>query len=500
MSNKKLVIIGGGLAGLSAGCYARESGFDVTIVEHNLALGGVCTAWHRGHYLIDGCIHWLTGGPFLRLYEELGILSRVTLRPLQEFSTYRCPRDGWQVTFSADLTRTAEALRAIAPEDAEEIERLVEGARHVADVNPPVDQPPELASLTERVRDLWRLGRHAGTLAHFRKPIDTWVDHQLKNARLRQVFRRLAPAHTPTLFLLMILGYLERGWLSRPLGGTASFRDALIDQYIALGGDALVNTTVEEVLVAEGCARGVRLTDGTMLEADVVISTSSAPETVFRLLAGRFDAHEWRARMDAWPMFQPIVLASYGVAQPLTGEPAMLTIDGIDPVVVGDCPNDYLSLRVYNDDPAFAPPGHAVVQALLQTQYDWWAKTGTRYQHEKDMAAERVLACIDRYLSGVKAAVQTVDVATPLTFWRSARTWRGAFEGWLPTVETFMQHVPKQLVGLDRFYMAGQWVEPGGGVPLAIMSGRHAVEILCAELGRPFAPDARRVSATATAR
>jgi phytoene dehydrogenase-like protein len=64
MSASRLLIVGGGLAGLSAGCYARTSGFDVTIVEHNLALGGVCTAWRRGPYLIDGCIHWLTGGPF----------------------------------------------------------------------------------------------------------------------------------------------------------------------------------------------------------------------------------------------------------------------------------------------------------------------------------------------------------------------------------------------------------------------------------------------------
>jgi phytoene dehydrogenase-like protein len=78
-----------------------------------------------------------------------------------------------------------------------------------------------------------------------------------------------------------------------------------------------------------------------------------------------------------------------------------------------------------------------------------------------------------------------VDLATPLTFWRSARAWRGAFEGWLPSGA--FTHVPKQLAGLDRFYMAGQWVEPGGGVPMAIMSGRHVIEILCAHLGRPFA-------------
>jgi phytoene dehydrogenase-like protein len=85
MSNPTLLIVGGGLAGLSAGCYARANDFDVTIVEHNLQLGGVCTAWHRGPYLIDGCIHWLTGGPFQQIYEELGIVPAVPLHTLERF-------------------------------------------------------------------------------------------------------------------------------------------------------------------------------------------------------------------------------------------------------------------------------------------------------------------------------------------------------------------------------------------------------------------------------
>lgn len=495
MAETRLLIIGGGLAGLSAGCYARANGFAVTVVEHNLALGGVCTAWQRGPYLVDGCIHWLTGGPFARLYEDLGILSRVSLRPLQEFTTYRHARDGWQVSLSAQLPRTADALRDIAPEDSDEILRLIEGAHQIADLEPPVDHAPELAGVVDRLRGIWQLGHYAGTLAHFRKPIEAWTG-ELKNERLRLLFRRLLPPGTPTLFLLMVLGYLERGWLSRPVGGTAVFRDALIERYRALGGEAMVDATVDEVLVKDNRAHGVRLTDGTMIEADVVVSTASAPETVFRLLGGRYDAKPWRTRMDTWRMFQPIVLASYGVAQPLSGEPAMLIVDGIAPVMVGDHPNDSLYLRIYSEDPAFAPAGHTVVQAMLQTSYDWWARTGTRYQHEKDVLAERVLSSIDSHLRGVKATVQMTDIATPLTFWRSARAWRGAFEGWLPASETF-PHVPKHLADLEGFYMAGQWVEPGGGVPTAVMSGRHVVEIACARLQRRFVSIAAgRASAT----
>src|SRR5579871_4169212 len=340
MSNTRLVIVGGGLAGLSAGCYARSSGFDVTIVEHNLALGGVCTAWRRGAYLVDGCIHWLTGGPFRRLYEELGIVPALNLRPLDAFVTYRHLRDHWQVTLEADLQRTQEALRTIGPSDADELARLMEGAGLMAELDPHVDRPPELTDLADRLRSVWELRTDVKVFVHFHKPLAKWTSENLKSPRLRALFGRLLPAETPALFLLMVLGYLSRGWLSRPEGGTARFRDALINQYQRLGGISLLNSTVEEILVSNGRARGVRLTDGTLLDADVVVSTSSAPETVFRLLAGRFGAEEWRERMDAWKMFQPIVLASYGVSTALDGEPAMLTIDGIEPLTVGNYSNE----------------------------------------------------------------------------------------------------------------------------------------------------------------
>ncbi len=486
MGVPKLIVIGGGLAGLSAGCYARASGFDVTLLEHNVALGGECTAWQRGPYLVDGCIHWLTGGPFDELYEELGILPTVKLHVLEEFATYRHAREGWQVSLQRDLRRTLDALRNIAPEDGPEIRRLIEGAERFG-AAPSTERPPELASVSDRLSELWRLRHELGDFVHFRKPLGTWVNDHLKNARLRGLLLRLLPPESPALVLLFVLGYLARGWLSRPIGGTPRFRDALIERFRALGGEAVTNATVEEVLESGGEARGVRLTDGTLIDADVVVSTASAPETVFRLLAGRFGAAEWQERMDTWRMFQPIVLASFGVAKSLEAEPSTLLVDGIEPFTVGGHRNEHLYLRLYNDDPAFAPRTHTVVQAMMSTDYDWWAKRGAEYQRAKELTAEVVLDCLDRYLPGVKANVRMTDIATPLTYWRHSRAWRGAFEGWLPGANAF-KHVPKELPGLKRFYMAGQWVEPGGGVPTAIMSGRHVVQIMCAGLHREFAP------------
>jgi phytoene dehydrogenase-like protein len=44
----------------------------------------------------------------------------------------------------------------------------------------------------------------------------------------------------------------------------------------------------------------------------------------------------------------------------------------------------------------------------------------------------------------------------------------------------------KTLPGLEKFHMAGQWVEPGGGLPMVAASGRSAVQLLCRRDGRPF--------------
>jgi phytoene dehydrogenase-like protein len=435
---------------------------------------------------VDGCIHWLTGGPFAELYEELGILPAVKLHVLEEFATYRHAREGWQVSLQRDLRGTLDALRAVAPEDEVELTRLVKGAERFS-ADPPVRRPPELASVSDRLSEIWQLRGELGDFVHFRKPLGIWVNEHLKSPRLRALFLRVLPPESPALFLLFVLGYLSRGWLSRPIGGTARFRDTLIERFRALGGQAVLNMTVEEVLESGGRARGVRLTDGAMLDADVVISTASAPETVFRLLGGRFGAAEWQTRMNTWRMFQPIVLASFGVAKSFEAEPSTLLVDGMDSFTVGGHPNDYLYLRLYNDDPSFAPTGHTVVQAMTSTDYDWWAKRGAEYQRAKELAADAVLTCVDRHLPGLRANLKMTDVATPLTYWRQCRAWRGAFEGWLPGSNA-LKHVPKELPGLTRFYMAGQWVEPGGGVPAAIMSGKHVVQLICAALNSEFVP------------
>ncbi len=488
MSEKNLLIVGGGLAGLSAGCYARANGYATTIIEHGRGLGGVCTAWPREPYVIDGCIHWLTGGPFAQLYEELGIFPRVSVRTLDEWVTWRSLRDGLEISVVRDLRRLAARLRAIAPADGAEIDRLMDAAGKFENLAPPVGRPPEITPVRERLRGLWGMRQSISELVHFESPIDVWARRHLRSEPLRRFFTCIMPPEAPALLLLFVLGYLARGWLSRPSGGTAAFRDALVERYQRLGGRTLLNATVDEILVEGGRARGVRLGDGTVLTGDAVVSTSSMPESVLRLLGGTYDSGTTRRRMQRWKAFQPIVLASFCGDLPLEGVPGMLLLDGLPSYSVGGFDDTHLYLRICNDDPSFAPPGHAVVQAMLATDYEWWASRGAGYHAAKDDVARVALEQIERAIPGVREHVRMTDIATPLTYWREARSWHGAYEGWVPNAASVFGHVKKKLRGLDGFYMAGQWVEPGGGVPVAVMSGRQAVQILCHDDHRPFRP------------
>ncbi|MFO0549762.1 MAG: flavodoxin domain-containing protein [Polyangiaceae bacterium] len=488
MRDRHILIVGGGLAGLSAGCYARAAGFRTTILEHNVALGGVCTAWRRGEYTIDGCIHWLTGGAFDRVYEELGILPRVERRTIETFMTYRDLKTGNEVRLTRDLDRLVADLgwlsRQDGCDDSAELARLARGARVIADLPIPIDAP-EVATLRQLMARAWELKGDLGVLMHFRKPFGQWLDAHIESAAVRRYLLQVMPNGVPAFVLLAFLGFLERGYLSRPVGGTAAFRDALIAEYERLGGDCRLGSTVDEILTRGDRAYGVRLADGTELEGDLVISTSSAPETIHRLLKRRYGAEALEARMRHTQLFDPIVLASFGVKMPLTSLPSTLVFDQVEPLDVGGVANDKLYLRIFNDEPTSAPPGHSVVQLMLTTDYDYWAKEYAagkdNYAAAKKALTDALVERLDALVPNLKQAIEVVDLATPITYWNTARSWRGAYEGWKPGSDAFFGSLKQTVHGVAGLYLAGQWVEPGGGVPTALASGRKVVQLVCAD-------------------
>jgi phytoene dehydrogenase-like protein len=117
---------------------------------------------------------------------------------------------------------------------------------------------------------------------------------------------------------------------------------------------------------------------------------------------------------------------------------------------------------------------------MLESSFAHWdalRKDMVRYNAEKAIIASNVVSALDKRFPGLARQVEMVDVATPYTFYRYTGNWQGSYEGWLP--QNMMLQMKKTLPGLENFYMIGQWVSPGGGLPSGLMTGRHVVQMLC---------------------
>ena len=147
---KKVIIIGAGIAGLSAGCFARMNEYDAEIYEsHNLP-GGLCTAWKRKEYTIDGCIHWLTGSnpnySFYKVWQELGAVQGRRMLNHEAF-TRITNKDGRTFIVYCDADRLEKQMLELSPADAENIRLLCRLIRRFTRFQMPVGKPFELFTI-----------------------------------------------------------------------------------------------------------------------------------------------------------------------------------------------------------------------------------------------------------------------------------------------------------------------------------------------------------------
>ena len=149
-------------------------------------------------------------------------------------------------------------------------------------------------------------------------------------------------------------------------------------------------------------------------------------------------------------------------------------------------------VKNYCFDPSLAPAGRSVVVVMIATTYGYWERIyGHRlYETEQEQVAAILIDFLEGIYPGIRKDAEIIDVATPLSYERYTANWQGSSTGWLLTKETMMMlllGMKKTLPGLSNFYMAGQWVEPGGMVPVVAMSGRNVIRMICHQDRRPFA-------------
>jgi phytoene dehydrogenase-like protein len=485
---KSIVVIGGGIAGLAAGCYGRLEGYETTVLEQGAGPGGLATCWARGGYTINGGLALVAGtGPgtsFEKLWRDLGVLPGLKVVDCDHLITVD-GGDGRELRFHADLDRLHAHLLEIAPEDRAAIDGFVGAARVFLAHALPVDKAIEILTPAEKVRLLARSFPLLRMLGSWKKLTVGEFSRRLKNPFLREAFfelRALFSADLPMAVLALFAAVLHRKAAGYPVGGAAALASAVERRFLELGGEVRYGCRVARVVVENGRAAGVRLADGSEVRADAVVSAIDGRMALFELLEGRFVGRRLRKIYGSFPVGPSPVMVALGVAKEFPELPRASfghVFRLAEPVALAGSRVAWLRPMVYNYDPTLAPPGRTLVRVVVASDYDYWSGlAAAKYREEKERTADIVVSLLEQRFPGLGARIEMRDVATPLTLERSTGNWKGSAIGWDLAPRTFMAPIPKTPPGLRSFAMAGHWVVGGGGVPFAALSGRDAIQIL----------------------
>lgn len=485
---RSVIIIGAGIGGLAAGCYARMNGYQTTIHEMHSLPGGVCTSWERKGYTFDGCMHHLAGcRPDLRMYRmwrELGVMPRDVYRP-EELIAIEDPA-GRRLTMYTDLDRLLEHMHALSPQDSTRIDTFIGAARRLTQMSMMdllLARPWEMLSALPYMGLMGRWGKL--TLEQFGA---RFSDPFLARAvgQIQYDFENI-----PAVVGLMFLAGCASGDFGWPAGGSSAFASSMADRFTALGGEIRYGSRVDGIVVEDDRAAGVRLADGSEQRADVVISNADGRTTIYDMLGGRY-IDERIARYYSHPpkQMEMALHISLGVARDLSDEPHALVLWLPEPVEIAGVRRDRLFIENYAFAPETAPAGCTALQVGLTTSYDYWKQfSPADYRAAKRHAAERVIDCLERRWPGLRDQVEVTDVATPLTTERYTGSYLG-YQAWPVPNQSMLdafsgKGLSRTLPGLAGFYMVGQWAG-GLGLPNVTAMGRRVIAQLCKADGRRF--------------
>ncbi len=495
MSQRSIKIIGAGIAGLSAGCYAQMNGYQSTIYEMHTIPGGLCTSWRRGDYTFDGCLDWLTGsspdGMFYPIWNEVGVLEKRSFINHDSYCDY-LSEDGKTIRLYFHPDKLKQELLRLAPEDKEGIDELCGLIRTFIGFKPYVQKPQELFSALDYMKMMPDMMVHLKQYRAFLKYGKISMREfgaKMRSPLLKSMLEHIWGESFPVSLFAATMAWCAAGTAGYPEGGSLKVALAMEKRYIALGGHIEYKSRVEEILTENGKAAGVRLADGTEHRADVVISAADGYTTLNRMLGGRFTSQAVQEWYETNPTFPPYVQVSLGVARDMGGGPKLTHRRLRTPITAAGVPVPYLIIQNYACDKTLAPAGKTPLAVRFFTDYDYWMQLYAdikRYKAEKDKLAQDVISELAKLYPGIERDIDVIDVATPATYVRYTGTWKGATMSWLPTTANFNKSIGKTLPGLAGFYMCGQWLVPGGGVPNALKTGRDVVQLICKDDKKRF--------------
>lgn len=490
-TNRKIVIIGGGIAGLSAAVYALKCGYQVEVLEMHDIAGGLAMSWRRGDYTFETCLHWLLGSKpnaeFHQQWQDVLDIEKVKFVYLPEFARIETSK-GDSLSIYTNVDRLEEELLRRAPQDARAIHELTRTLRSLAKFR--LLDPS--AGFAHNWLSILRDAPIFPLFAKLSKMSGKQFGDQFSDPLLKTFFGSGDMGRMSAIAMLLSLAWMSVGNAGYPIGGSQALIRLIEQKIDRLGGKIRFGARVKRILVENDTAKGVELENGEAVMADWVISAGDGHATVFDLLAGKYMDATTKRLYEERELFPSYLQVSLGIAMDLSSQPPMSTRILDTPLTVDpETTLENVGFRFFHFDPTFAPAGKTAVTSFLPTRnFLYWndlrRNHPAAYREEKHRVADAVICVLEGVVPGIRGAIEVIDVSSPATVFRYTGNWKGSMEGWLIEPGASFKPLPNMLPGLHQFLMVGQWVLPGGGLPSGPITARSALRAICKHDHVPF--------------
>lgn len=489
---KKIIIIGGGIAGLSAGTYAQINGYEATIFEKHSKPGGLCTSWHRKGFIFDYCIHNLAGTGNVKLREvwnDLGAFEGTEIIN-HPFFTHIEDSSGNELNIYTDLDRLERHMKKIAPEDSKVIEEYVNAGKSLSGAG-------FFAMDMGGIMSKLKIAPHLPKVMKWGKiTLDDYAQ-KFRNEFLKKAFPHvqynMKGADIPMFPHLLFLSGFYLGDLGWPKGGSLQFSRKIAKRFTDLGGKLNQSAQVEKIIVEEDKAVGVILLDGSEHRADVIVSAADGHGTIYKMLDGKYTNETINRYYQSYSQEQGFGLQVFlGLNRDLSDEPHAIALLLDEPVKLELEELDSLYLEIFDSNSGVAEKGKSVIKVVTDGNYGYWKKMREEdiqnYRSKKEEVYENVLQILEKRFPGITEQVEIHDVTTPVTVERYTLNFHGLQPWPVPDggIKTMMRGLSKTLPGLQNFYMIGQWANAMIGLPNAAVMGRNLVKELCKKDKKKF--------------
>ncbi|MBP5655164.1 MAG: NAD(P)/FAD-dependent oxidoreductase [Clostridiales bacterium] len=491
---KKVIIVGAGISGMTAGIILQNSGFQTEIYEKNAVPGGELTGWKRDGVYIDNCIDYLMcskkGSAMNELWHEIGMLEEGLPMYSKDYF-FKYEGHGGQITFWRDKERTKKEMLELSPEDKDVIEKFFENVVRAESMIMPIDKPMDKMG----PRDFMKLGDFVKNVPAAQKAykgvsVKDLAD-SFKSPVLRSAVQLMHPEDTQAYSFIMSYAMVTSGSGDIPEGGSLAAARRIAKRYEDKGGKIHLNSPVKNVKINGKIAEGIVLEDGTEVTADYVICASDANHTFTKLLPSNLMPKKLKAEFDNKDHFS--VFSKYHAAFLVDGktdlpkDTSFWECDGIN--VWGDRVINDVGVICYDYDPTFAPEDKTVLQMKLfqyTDEVDKWfaiADDEEKYEAKKAEIADAMVKIIEKHCPGTEGKIKVLDTWTPVTYAKRFNAYRGAYMAFVADKDTKTVTTPGVVKPLKNVFLAGQWLMGSGGLPPATAQGKYAAWRICKKEG-----------------